>query len=429
MKPAVPPAPPAASSPQPSFTPPGLSSPLASTFRAMRHRNFRLWFFGQLTSLVGTWMQSIAQNWLVYQITGSAASLGLVNFVGAIPLVPLTLYAGAIADRVSKRRIIFFTQAAMMVLAFVLAVLCWMDVVRLWHVVVLAFLLGAAQALDTPARQAFVVELVGKEDLSNAIALNSGIFHSARVVGPALAGILVASVGVSVSFFLNGASFFAVLAGLYLMDATLIRRTRAEGEDAKDLLAGIRHLAANRAPTAIVILISLSSLLAMPYYVLVPVFAKEVLGRDAGGYGALMSAAGVGAVLGSLYAASARGARRKGALLTAGSFAFPVLLFAFALSRSYPLSLVLLAAVGFVFVLQNAPANSMIQSLVPDHLRGRVMAIYVCLLLGLMRVGGLLAGVLANALSAPVALAALSVAALLGGLAVFSRFPELRRME
>ncbi len=429
MTPAPPPAPPAGPPLQPSFTPPGLSYPLASTFRALRHRNFRLWFFGQLTSLVGTWMQSIAQNWLVYQITGSAASLGLVNFVGAIPLVPLTLYAGAIADRVSKRRIIFLMQAAMMVLAFVLALLCFTNVVKFWHVLVLAFLLGAAQALDTPARQAFVVELVGKEDLSNAIALNSGIFHAARVVGPALAGILVASVGVSISFFLNGVSFFAVLAGLYLMDATLIRRTRAEGEEARDLLGGIRHVAANRVPLAIVVLISISSLLAMPYYVLIPVFAKEVLGRDAGGYGALMSATGVGAVLGSLYAASARASRRKGALLTAGSVAFPVLLSGFALSRSYPLSLALLGAVGFAFVIQNAPANSLIQALVPDNLRGRVMAIYVALLLGLMRVGGLLAGSLAHVLSAPVALAALSAASLLGSLAVTSRFPELRRME
>ncbi len=429
MKPADPPEQPAASSPQTSFTPPGLAYPLASTFRALRHRNFRLWFFGQLTSLVGTWMQSIAQNWLVYQITGSAADLGLVNFVGAIPLVPLTLYAGAIADRLSKRRIIFIMQAAMMVLAFVLALLCFTGVVRFWHVLVLAFLLGAAQAIDTPARQAFVVELVGKEDLSNAIALNSGIFHGARVVGPALAGILVASVGVSISFFLNGLSFFAVLAGLYLMDATLIRRTRAEGKDAKDLLAGFRHLGANRVPKAVVILISLSSLLAMPYYVLVPVFAKQVLGRDAGGYGALMSAAGVGAVLGSLYAASSRAARGKGALLTAGSFSFPVLLCAFALSRDYALSLVLLAAVGFAFVLQNAPANSLIQSLVPDNLRGRVMAIYVCLLLGLMRVGGLLAGFLAHAFTAPVALAGLSVAALVGAVAVSWRFPELRRTD
>src|SRR5512145_1893585 len=294
---------------------------LAATFRGLRHRNFRLWFFGQFTSLVGTWMQTVAQNWLVYQLTGSARDLGLVNFVGAIPLVPLTLYAGAIADRFEKRKVIFWCQAAMMLLAFLLAFLCWTGAVRLWHVLLLAFLLGAAQALDTPARQAFVVELVGKEDLGNAIALNSGIFHGARVIGPALAGILVASVGISISFFLNGASFFAVLGGLFLMDATLIRRTRADGEEGKDLLGGIRHVAAHRLPTAVVLLISLSSLLAMPYYVLVPVFAKEILGRDAGAYGALMSAAGVGAVLGSLHAASARGSRHKGALLTAGSFA------------------------------------------------------------------------------------------------------------
>src|SRR3972149_3636027 len=202
----------------------------ASTFRAMRHRNFRLWFFGQLTSLVGTWMQTIAQNWLVYQLTGSARDLGLVNFVGAIPLVPLTLYAGAIADRFSKRKIIFAMQAAMMVQAFLLFALCWAGVVQVWHVMALAFLLGAAQALDTPARQAFVVELVGKEDLSNAIALNSGIFHGARVIGPAVAGILVAYVGVSGAFFLNGASFLAVLGGLFLMDASLLRRARAGGE-------------------------------------------------------------------------------------------------------------------------------------------------------------------------------------------------------
>src|SRR3989337_978448 len=240
----------------------------ASTFRAMRHRNFRLWFFGQLTSLVGTWMQTIAQNWLVYQLTGSARDLGLVHFVGAIPLVPLTLYAGAIADRFEKRRVIFWCQAAMMVLAFLLAALCWTGAVRLWHVLLLAFLLGAVQALDTPARQAFVVELVGKEDLSNAIALNSGVFHAARVLGPAAAGVLIAVSGV----------------------------------------AG-----------AVVVLISLSALFAMPYHVLIPIYAREIFGRGAEGYGVLMSAAGVGAVLGSLYSASHRVGARKGAAVTTGS--------------------------------------------------------------------------------------------------------------
>ena len=400
---------------------------VASTFRALRHRNFRLWFFGQLTSLVGTWMQTIAQNWLVYQLTGSARDLGLVNFVGAIPLVPLTLYAGAIADRFEKRRVIFWCQASMMALAFLLAALCWTGAVRLWHVLLLAFLLGAAQALDTPARQAFVVELVGKEDLSNAIALNSGIFHGARVLGPAAAGVLVATSGVAGAFFVNGASFVAVLLCLFLMDAALIRRTGGGAEAAGDLLGGARYIREHRVPRAVVTLISLSALLAMPYHVLVPIFAKEILGRGAEGYGVLMSAAGVGAVLGSLVAASPGVGARKGAAVTAGSLSFPFLLLAFAFCRSYAGAILLLVAVGFAFVLQNAPANSLLQQLVPDHLRGRVMALYVSLFLGLMRIGSLLLGGLASMTSAPVALAALAAAGLLVGLWVRFRYPELHR--
>ena len=409
--------------------PPEIQPAHASTFRALRHRNFRLWFFGQLTSLVGTWMQTIAQNWLVYQLTGSAWDLGVVNFVGAIPLVPLTLHAGAIADRFSKRRIIFLAQASMMTLAFVLAILCWMGVVRLWHVIGLAFLLGAVQAIDTPARQAFVIELVGREDLANAIALNSGTFHGARVVGPALAGILVASLGVSGAFFLNGVSFLAVLGALFLMDAALIHRAQPDRKSGNDLWGGVRYIAGNRAPRGIVLLISLSALLAMPYYVLVPIYAKEVLGGGAGVYGGLMSAAGVGAVLGSLYAATGGAVRRKGAVLTAGSLSFPLLLIAFSFSRSYPLSLFFTAAIGFAFVIQNAPANSLLQSLVPDHLRGRVMAIYVSLFLGLMRLGSLLVGLLASATSATTALAITAAGSLAACLLVIGKFPELRRME
>ena len=409
--------------------PPEIHPAHATTFQALRHRNFRLWFFGQLTSLVGTWMQTIAQNWLVYQLTGSAWDLGLVNFVGAIPLVPLTLHAGAIADRFSKRRIIFLTQASMMALAFVLAILCATGAVRLWHVLALAFLLGAAQAIDTPARQAFVIELVGREDLANAIALNSGTFHGARVIGPAVAGILVAAIGVSGAFFLNGVSFLAVLGALFLMDAALIRRAQPDGTGRDDLWGGVRYLAGNRASGSVVLLISLSAFLAMPYYVLVPIFAKEVLGGGAGSYGGLMSAAGVGAVLGSLYAASGGAVRRKGALLTAGSLSFPLLLLAFSCSRSYTVSMLLLAAVGFAFVIQNAPANSLLQSLVPDHLRGRVLAIYVSLFLGLMRLGGLLVGLLATATSATAALAITAASSLVASLLVFRKFPELRRME
>ncbi len=409
--------------------PPEIQPVHASTFQALRHRNFRLWFFGQLTSLVGTWMQTIAQNWLVYQLTGSAWDLGLLNFVGAIPLVPLTLHAGAIADRFSKRRIIFLTQASMMALAFVLAILCATGLVRLWHVLALAFLLGAVQAIDIPARQAFVIELVGREDLANAIALNSGTFHGARVIGPAVAGILVATLGVSGAFFLNGVSFLAVLGALFMMDATRIQRAETDDKSGTDLWGGARYIAGNRTPSAIVLLISLTAFLAVPYYVLVPIFAKEVLGGGAGMYGGLMSAAGVGAVLGALYVASGGAVRRKGTLLTAGSLSLPVLLLAFSLSRSYPGAIFLLAGIGFAFVILNAPANSLLQSLVPDHLRGRVLAIYVSLFLGLMRLGGLLVGLLASATSATAALAITGTGSLVASLLVLRKFPELRRME
>lgn len=412
------------------MSPPDPSSP-GGIFQSLRHRNFRLWFYGQLTSLVGTWMQTIAQNWLVYhQLGGTAYDLGMVSFLGALPLVPLTLYAGSIADRFPKRWIVFWMQAAMMVLAFVLAGLCFTGAVRMWHVMALAFLLGAAQALDTPARQAFVVELAGKEDLTNAISLNSGIFHGARVIGPAVAGILVAAVGIPISFFLNGASFIAVLACLLMMDAGALHPVRsASHEEGRDLLGGVRYLRGHRIPLGICLLITVSTLLAMPYHTLIPIYAKEIFQGGAGIYGVLMSAAGVGAVVGALFSASGGAVRRKGALLFAGSLAFPVLLILFAWCTVYWLSIVLLFGLGFCFVVQSAPANAILQSVVPDQLRGRVLAIYVSLFLGLMRVGSLLLGILADRTSPQTAVATAGAAALTLTIAVFLRFPELRRVQ
>lgn len=398
-----------------------------SVFRSLRHRNFRLWFFGQLISLVGTWMQTIAQSWLVLQLTDSPFRLGLATFAGAIPLVPLTLYAGEIADRFSRRKVVFLMQAAMMVLAFVLAYLCWSGRVQYWHVLLLAILLGAAQALDTPARQAFVVELAGKEDLPNAIALNFGIFHAARVVGPALAGLLIEAVGVTAAFALNGASFIAVLSSLWMMDPARFHREPHPSDGGRDLWAGTRYLREERIPRAIVLLIFVSATLAMPYYILVPVFVKSVLAGRAGAYGVLMSAAGVGAVAGALYAASRGAVRRKGAVLFAGSMTFPVLLLLFAFSRSYWASSLLLAGVGFFLVTQSAPANALLQSVVPDRLRGRVMAVYVSLYLGMSRLGGLLLGMLAEEASVVVALALGAAATLVLSAAVYIRYPDLRR--
>jgi MFS family permease len=403
----------------------------AGIFQSLRHRNFRLWFYGQLTSLVGTWMQTIAQNWLVYhQLGGTARDLGLVSFVGAVPLVPLTLYAGAIADRFPKRWIVFCMQAVMMVLAFVLGFLSWTGEVQMWHVLALAFLLGAAQALDTPARQAFVVELAGREDLANAISLNSGIFHGARVIGPAVAGILVASVGIPISFFLNGASFIAVLACLLMMDKGALHPTRAASrEEGRDWLAGLRYFRDNRLPLGIALLITVSTLLAMPYHTLIPIYAKEVFKGGAGTYGVLMSAAGIGAVVGALYSASGRAVRRKGRLMFAGSVAFPLLLLLFSYCTNYLLSIALLFGLGFSFVAQSAPANAILQSVVPDQLRGRVLAIYVSLFLGLMRVGSLLIGLLADRTSVQAAVASAGAATLVLTTVVYLRFPEIRNVE
>ena len=392
----------------------------------MRHRNFRLWFIGQLISLVGTWMQTIAQNWLVYELTGSAAYLGLVNFVGAVPLVLFTFYAGTIADRFDKRRVIFWCQVTMMLFALILGTLCWTGAVRLWHVLLFAFLLGTAMVVDTPARQSFVVELVGKEDLSNAIALNASIFHGARIIGPAAAGILVALYGVSGAFFLNGASFLAVLLALSLMDIALIRRTGGESDSARDQLAGVRYLRENRVPRAAFLLISLSSLIAMPFYVLVPIIAKEILGGNAGAYGALMSAAGTGSLIGSLFAANPRAVKRKGSMLVTSSLVFPALLLLLAFMKGYAATITVLLFVGFSYVVQNASANSLLQEHVPDHLRGRVMGLYVSMLLGMMRIGSLLLGWTAEATSAPVALASFAVAGIAASLWVRKRYPELQ---
>lgn len=406
-------------------------SPPGRTFQALRHRNFRLWFYGQLTSLIGTWMQTIAQNWLVYQqLGGTARDLGMLNFIGALPLVPLTLFAGAIADRLSKRWIVFWMQAVMMVLAFILGALSWTGVVTMWQVMALALLLGAAQALDTPARQAFVVELAGRDDLANAISLNSGIFHGARVIGPAMAGFLVAAVGIPISFFINGASFLAVLASLLMMDADQLHPIRAASrEEGRDLLAGLRYFRDHRVPLGLGLLITVSTLLAMPYHTLVPIFAKEVFAGNAGTYGSLMSASGIGAVCGALFTASGRGVRRKGSQLFLGSMLFPFLLLLFAWSTVYWLSLTLLFGMGFCFVSQSAPANSILQTMVPDHLRGRVLAIYVSLFLGFMRLGSLLLGLLADYSSPQAAMTTAGLLTLLLTTLVFARFPELRRVH
>jgi MFS family permease len=422
-----------------------------STFRALRYRNYRLFFFGQLISLVGTWMQTIAQQWLVYRLTGSMTLLGLVNLVGAIPLVPLSLWGGSLADRFSKRSIIVVTQTVMMIQAFILAALTWTGTAQVWHVIVLAVMLGAANAIDVPARQAFVIELVnGKKDLTNAIGLNSTIFNAARAIGPAIAGIAVATTGETGAFFINGLSFIAVIAGLLLMQLPAWPKPTRRPKLGSHLMEGVRYIWEHQVVMVLMSLVAVSAFLSMPYTTLLPAFAKEVLGAsaqpmlqfmctgahalfncqapDALTYGLLMAATGLGAVTGALCVASLSANARRGRWLTVGNLCFPALLVGLALSHSFALTLVLLVGVGFSFVAQNALANTLIQLTVPDELRGRVMSFYSLTFQGMMRLGGMQAGLVGDQFSAPVAVGVGALVCLAYGGFVALRYPRVREM-
>ena len=426
--------------------------PKTGTFRALRHRNFRLFFFGQLVSLVGTWMQTIAQQWLVYRLTGSAIMLGTVSLVAVIPLLPMTLWGGSVADRFPKRSVLVVTQVIMMLLAFILAALTWTGVVQVWHVMVLAMALAAVQGIDIPTRQAFVVDMVdGKEDLTNAIGLNSAVFNGARVLGPALAGVAVATTGEAGAFFLNGVSFLAVIAGLLMMRLPPFVPPATRQNTGKHVMEGMRYVFGRQTILVLISLVAVSAFLSMPYSTLLPVFAKDVLAvsaepvvdfvcgpesalglscesPDALTYGLLMAAVGIGAVIGALYVASLSSSARRGRLLTLGNLAFPALVLIVALSRSFVVTAVVLTGVGFSFVIQNALANTLLQVSVPDELRGRVMSFYVLTFNVMMRFGGMQAGVFGQWLGAPAAVAIGAVACLAYGLFVAWRYPKVRRL-
>jgi MFS family permease len=424
----------------------------SSTFRALRHRNYKLWFAGQGISLIGTWMQSMAQQVLVYNLTGSAASLGIISLIGLIPLIPLSLWSGSLSDRMSKRTIIIICQSAMLVQALILAILCWNGRVQLWHVYLLAFFLGVANAMDLPARQAFTVEMVeGKEDLTNAIALNSAMFNGARAIGPAMAGLMVAATGVGTAFFINALSFIAVIASLLAMrnlpkvDHPVIRTSTME-----HMAEGIRFLTKQQTLMVLFGLIAVSAYLSMPYSTLMPVFADVVLKDSAaplvnavcGGaipltcqspealpLGILLTVIGIGAMIGALLVASLPDHSRRGYMLTAGNLLFPFFLILFSLSHSFILSAVLMLFVGFSFVVQNSLANTLLQLTTPDEMRGRVMSVYTMIFQTMMRLGGLQAGFLSDWLTAPVSVGIGAVVSLFYGLYVAIRYPKVRQMH
>ncbi|PYV44322.1 MAG: MFS transporter, partial [Acidobacteria bacterium] len=325
---------------------------LSYTLRALRYRNFRLFFAGQLISLIGTWMQTVAQSWLIYRITGSSLLLGTVGFAGQIPVFLIAPLGGIVADRYNRHRIVIATQTASMTLALVLAWLTLTGTIAVWHIVALSALLGLANAFDIPARQSFIVEMVGKADLTNAIALNSSMFNSARMIGPAVAGILVAIIGEGWCFFANGVSYLAVIAGLLMMRFTPIRPKAQADSVLENILEGFQF-ARNSAPIRLLLLLlALSSLVGTPYTVLMPIFAGEILHRGPRGLGILMAASGIGALLAALTLAARIGLHGLGRwiVLACGGFGLSLVLFAF--SRSFWLSVILLIPTGYALMVQ-----------------------------------------------------------------------------
>jgi MFS family permease len=394
--------------------------------RALRHRDFQLFSGGQLISLVGTWMQSVAQSWLVYRLTGSSLLLGSVGFASQIPVFLMAPFGGTVADRNNRRQVVIATQIAAMVLAAILAGLTLTHRVQVWHIFVLAALLGVVNAFDIPGRQAFLVDMVGKDDLMNAIALNSSMFNGARIIGPAVAGILVATIGEGWCFFANAVSYIAVILGLLRMRVQCPKRSPGKASALEDIIEGFRFASQTTPVRAILLLLGLVSLVAMPYTVLMPVFADKILHGGARGLGILMGATGVGALLGALTLASRSGVRGLGRWVAFSCAGFGASLIVFSLSRSFWLSAALLLPTGFCMMLQMSSSNTLIQAMVPDHLRGRVMAVYSMMFMGMAPFGAFLGGALAEKLGAPVTVA-MGAVACLGGAALFGKhLPSIR---
>ena len=371
-------------------------------------------------------MQSIAQAWLVYRLTKSPFLLGLVGFAGQIPVFLFAPLGGLFADRYSRYRTVIATQTTSMLLAFILAALTLLGHIRVWEVMLLASMLGVVNAFDIPARQAFIIEMVIPEDLINAIALNSAMFNGARILGPAIAGITVAAIGEGWCFFANGVSYIAVIIGLLLMIITPREVARRAVSGLESVLEGFRFVWHTGPIRALLLLLGLVSLTGMPYAVLMPIFADKILHSDARGLGLLMGSTGVGALAATLVMAARREVRGLGRWINYASTGFGVSLILFSFSRSLALSIVLLLPAGFCMLIQMASSNTLIQTMVPDALRGRVMSVYSMMFMGMAPFGALLAGVIAKGLGAPLTVALGGAVCIMGSLVFGWKWPAMR---
>jgi MFS family permease len=406
-----------------------MATGLTSIIRALRHRNFRLFFGGQGISLVGTWMQRIALSWLVYRLTNSPFLLGFVGFAGQIPVFLFAPFAGVLADRWNRQHMLVLTQILATVQAFVLSLLILTESILVWHIIVLSIFLGIVNAFDMPIRQSFMVEMVEeKEDLANAIALNSSMVNGARLLGPSLAGILVAAVGEGICFLINGISYLTVIAALLAMKFQPKNPKPRSFRVWSELKEGFTYASGFAPIRAILLLVGLVSLMGLPYTILMPIFAKDVLHGGAHALGFLMGASGVGALVGAFYLASRKTVLGLGRLIPLAASIFGLGLIAFSLSRVVWFSLSLMLMTGFGQMVQMASSNTVLQTIVDDDKRGRIMSFYTMAVRGMAPFGSLFAGTLASKVGAPATLFIGGISCLLGSAFFAHRLPALRKV-
>ena len=405
----------------------GRSSAFKNIFHALKYRNFRIFFIGQSVSLIGTWIQFVAMSWLVYRLTGSPFMLGVVGFAGQIPTFILSPVAGILADRWDRRKMLVFTQVSAMVLASILAFLTLTGIVTVGQIVILGILLGCVTALDIPARHSFILNMVGdkKESLSNAIALNSLMFNAARLIGPAAAGALIAAVGEGVCFLLNAVSFLAVIASLLVMRLAHSVPKAKRDHALQSFIEGFRYTFGFTPIRAVLLLLGVISLVGMSYVVLMPVFAKNILKGGPETLGVLMSSAGVGALIATFFLASRSSIVRIGYVLPAASAVFAVGIAGFSFSRNVWISSLLMVLAGFGFMTHMAASNIVLQTIVDDDKRGRVMSFYSMAFMGMAPLGSLLAGMIASRIGAPNTLLAAGVLCMLFSLLFARKVPAL----
>lgn len=402
---------------------------LKTIFRSLRYRNYRLFFMGQSISLIGTWMQRIALPWLVYSMTNSVFLLGLVGFASQIPTFVLAPFAGVLIDRWNRYTILIVTQILAMIQSFILAILFFNHSIEVWHIILLSIFLGLINAFDMPARQSFVVDLIEKrEDLGNAIALNSSMFNSARLIGPSIAGVLIALAGEGVCFLVNGVSYIFVIAFLFMMK---IRRDTVKVQHS-DVLKGIKegfNYTFGFMPIRyVILLLALVSLMGMPYTVLMPVFAKNILHGGPHTFGFLMGASGIGALTGAIYMASRKSVLGLGKIVPFFAAFFGLGLILFSLSHFFMLSVILMAITGFGMIMQMTSSNTILQTIVDDDKRGRVMSFYTMAFMGTAPFGSLMAGASANYIGAPNTLIIGGAFCILGAVIFAGKLPEMKKL-